>query len=578
MKVLFFSPFTGIAVHSIPEASVAKSLERAGASIDVLTCGSCFAGQCITLSAYGLTGSNDQARIKRTCTTCTAIGKNLFGSSKTILDMFNQGDLNDQNALIEDQLKGITKDNVYDYVFDGIEFGRLAAYQHMLRFKKNSTSIEDSEWPVFQREVKNCLITYLALKNYSKSYNDPEIVLIYNTLYSVNATARRYFERRGATVYTMHAGPNMHYFYDTLSICKHDAFHWNTSNMNLWPKFRDVPLSQSAISYVEDHFDALFKGKSIFAYAGASDHSRTSAREYFNIKPGKKIVLAAMSSYDENFAGLHCGAFKFIHDEIFPSQIEWVKALIDFAKTRSDLVIIVRIHPRELPNKRENRQSEHSKALFKALTELPENVLVNVPDDQLTIHQVAAVSDLILTAWSSAAIELGLLGMPVLTYTAGWQGFPADLVAIGRTIPEYFEYFDQLIESGWNLERSLKAFRWVALEQYRNCITLNTNLQAKRDLKGLQKLIHRVGHRFFPGILEKNEIATIAQEDAFVKMILNKEENPAIHINLDSGATSESDEKQFVQATLRRIGALAFGPSESWPTGFRKICAPRQKS
>src|SRR5690606_6941171 len=92
-----------------------------------------------------------------------------------------------------------------------------------------------------------------------------------------------------------------------------------------------------------------------------------------------------------------------------------------------DLFLIIRVHPREFPNKRDSLKSDHALELEQTLSELPENVRVNWPSDNISLYDLAQIMDVCLNSWSTAGKEMGTLGIPVVLYSADLVFYPADL-------------------------------------------------------------------------------------------------------------------------------------------------------
>ena len=86
--------------------------------------------------------------------------------------------------------------------------------------------------------------------------------------------------------------------------------------------------------------------------------------------------------------------------------MDWIRALVRYVARREDLCLIIRVHPREFPNKREMVLSEHAKMLQVALSELPDNVKVNWPTDKVSLYDLANITDAFANAWSSAGKEM----------------------------------------------------------------------------------------------------------------------------------------------------------------------------
>src|SRR5262249_27070023 len=149
---------------------------------------------------------------------------------------------------------------------------------------------------------------------------------------------------------------------------------------------------------------------------------------------------------------------------LFKTQIDWLQFLLSFLAERSDLFLIVRIHPREFPNKREQVQSHHARRLKEALSQLPANVAVNWPSDGISMYDLVDQTDMFLNSWSSVGKEMSLLGIPVVIYSPELPFYPQDLNYCGFTVKEYVHAIEQALDDGWSFERSRRAYRWSALE------------------------------------------------------------------------------------------------------------------
>src|SRR5262249_38520391 len=150
----------------------------------------------------------------------------------------------------------------------------------------------------------------------------------------------------------------------------------------------------------------------------------------------------------------------------------WIRALIDWIRTKPDRFLLVRVHPREFPNKRDRKKSEHAEALERELATLPPNVRVNWPTDELSIYDVAEQADVFLNAWSSAGKEMTLLGLPVVIFCPEVLQYPAELNYVGTTRDSYFAAIETALRDGWSFEHTRAAFRWCVLELVRGLASI----------------------------------------------------------------------------------------------------------
>jgi hypothetical protein len=152
---------------------------------------------------------------------------------------------------------------------------------------------------------------------------------------------------------------------------------------------------------------------------------------------------------------------------LFATQIEWIRALVEWIRDRPDRFLLLRVHPREFPNKRERVKSEHARMLEKALVALPPNVRVNWPADELSLYDIAEHADVFLNAWSSAGKEMALLGRPVVVYCPSLLMYAPAINYVGETKEAYFAAIEAALRDGWRFENIRKAYRWCAVEYVR---------------------------------------------------------------------------------------------------------------
>lgn len=572
MKILFFSPFARIIQHSIAEATILSELRRAGHETLAINCGKVFEGQCVTLDALGLQNAN-QSVISKTCRECVACGKSLFPDAIDLSELL-AAKREEVKYKIKDAIIGLNQDNFMEFHFRGLPIGRLAAYQHMIHFKKFTEQITGGEWPKFIREVENCLIVLFALEEFSRrsSFN-PDIVFTYNSLYSVNAVFCEFFASKGAKVYSLHASANLHHFLDTMLLMPKNSFEY-LNRLKSTFKENCVKLKNSDIKYVFSHFKELAMGRSVFAYSKNIDHTSTpDIRSYFKIKSDSKLILAAMSSYDERFSGEYCGHLAKSTDAIFPTQIEWIRWLVDWASRRNDVHLVIRLHPREFPNKREGIQSHHSLLVLESLRDLPSNVSLNVPADNLSLYDIAREVDVALTAWSSVGKELMLLGIPLVLYTADSQWFPASLARCARNTSEYEQMIADALESGWSIANSMGVLKWLVFEMCHNTFELTTRLSPARKIRFINQ-VYRVFNKFFgPAFQVKRRIGRIVNPELFLSALETGKLRSQL-LNLSTTDNPASD-LAVTRRQLHTLGSIMFGSnSTKWPSKFSQILEP----
>jgi hypothetical protein len=281
----------------------------------------------------------------------------------------------------------------------------------------------------------------------------------------VNAVWRALADARGIPVFVVHAGPNLAHRLQSVIVARDSTTLAMYRLVAAWRSQACWPSTPAELAAVTDHFSEVLRGTNVFAYSAPKAHA--DWRHRFGIKPAQKLLVATMSSYDEYVAARAIGEQPGESGLVFPTQIEWIRAVVDWVRSRPELFLLVRVHPREFPNKREGVKSQHAEMLERELVDLPANVGVNWPTDQLSLYDIAEHADVVLNAWSSAGKEMALLGRPVVVYCPSLLMYAPEINDVGETRASYFAAIETALREGWSFERIRMAYRWCAAEYVR---------------------------------------------------------------------------------------------------------------
>lgn len=439
MKIISFCSYPAQWSFALPEAIVASALQKNGHEVLFITPGKEFVGKSDMVNEHILRKEFE-----------------LPGYTLTSV-------LTDQNREeIASLLGGLHKGNFETLVINDIAIGKLALYEFLLHRKKTNLVLTDEEWHTCIPHLRNTLISFFACRNILMR-EQPDRLLVWNVLYSENHVWKQYAAQKGIPTYFLHNGTNLSDIHDTLIIAKNDPFYCTDALKQLWSAVKDVPVAGASLQYVTDHFLELLRGQHFFVYSAPKSAQIVSIRKVFGIKNDQKILVATMSSYDEMFAAQYVGARAVPHHLLFALQAEWIEALLEYVRTRDDLFLIIRVHPREFPNKREGVKSEHATMLEQKFRDLPQNARINWPAENLSLYDVAGEADVFLNGWSSTGVEMSLLGIPVVIYAPDLINYPADLNYVGQTRAEYFHNIERALQDGWSYEKIKSTYRWLAL-------------------------------------------------------------------------------------------------------------------
>jgi len=446
MKMLSFSSYTAIWFSSFPEAIIAYEMQRKNHEVVYITPGKEFAGKSNII--------NENILRKEFCLSGYQLGSVLSSRDR---------------QEIRSIMNRINQNNFEKLIIDGINIGKIALYEVLISSKKINAHFTKAEWRMCLAEIQSTLTSFYACRKILKKEN-PDILIVYNALYSVNRVWVEYAKLHRITPYFLACGGNLSDMSDTILIAKNHSIYYSKHLKNLWAKFQKTPISKKMVQYVTNHYLELLKAKNPLVYSSPRSTNEVNIRNFFNIRDNQKILTATMSSYDELFSAQYTGAWDKPKNSIFHSQEEWIRNLIKYVQNRKDLFLLIRVHPREFPNNRNAKKSEHIKILKSIFSDLPPNIKVNWPRDLISVYDLAEVTSVFLNAWSSVGVEMSLLGIPVVIYSDELVSYPSSLNYLAKTKQDYFSQIELALKDGWSYSKIKQTYRWLALNYARTTL------------------------------------------------------------------------------------------------------------
>lgn len=560
MKVLFFAPHSALWVHAFPEALVAQTLTSAGHDVLYIGCGGEYQRYCIPMNAQGLTAVSETSDRESVCRRCkdlrNIIVKDFRFRATDVRELLDHND----RASVDKILSNVDRANYLDLKHHGVAAGIVALYESLLHHKKLSLEFSPEEWREYLIALSNTLLTITAMNRLFEKERFDSIV-VYNALYSVNRAACLVAERLGMRSIFLHAGGNLANRLQTLMVSEGHTFRFLKEMKNRWPEFATRPCPPEVANLVTNHFIELIDGQHFLAYSAVKEGSSSSIRQRYAIPADAKLLVATMSSYDERLAAEAVGVIHSPTNLLFPRQVDWIRALVDHVRDRPDLFLLIRVHPREFPNKREGRKSEHASLLEEVFEHLPVNARINWPADRLSLYDLAEEADVFLNAWSSVGKEMALLGLPVVIYSRELVLYPPELNFISEDRQGYFAKIDEAIASGWSLDRVKVMYRWYALEFHYALVDIcdGFSRQEGRRLTFFAKIVNRLRRMRDPYYLERSELRRrkpVLREAAKIQTIILDGHSSPIASAIANRKDNTSLESEHMEV-VRQLGRLA---------------------
>src|SRR5437868_227581 len=425
VRVVCFSPNDAVWRWTLPQAQFLEALQQRGDEIVYVYCDREYSSFCMSMASSGVRFSDDAETKKAVCDKCvlqSELVRSRFGFAGRSLRSF----LNAADIEFADQLsREGSIHELYDHIEHGLSIGRLALYETIIQTKSISEDLSPEAQRFYRSNFRNTLISVRASKTMLDELK-PDIGISYHTAYAYNRAFQRVFEAANIPVWFLNASFNVAELDTHLIAAKSDPEFLFRKMLEDWPRFENLACADEDVASAADHLFALMRGGG-FGYSNSMQRGTAGVLEKLGCSPGKKVAAALLSSYDELLAAGLAGFGWSTQNQVFSTQIEWVQWLFEFARSRPDIHLVVRVHPREFAVNGKGGRSEHSYLLEAAFADKPENASINLPLDGIALYDLLMEVDAALIAWTSAGMDAGMLGVPVVTYAGDVLLFPRQL-------------------------------------------------------------------------------------------------------------------------------------------------------
>jgi hypothetical protein len=462
---MFFSPFANIWEHTFPEALVAESFSQQSIEVSYLRCNGMLQEHCVAMSAAGVGPEASLRTRQQVCTACVKrrdLVTRELGLPADILDTWIDDEIRER---VERTIAELPRDGWTKLEIDGIPLGRYAAYEAWINNKLVDDNLDDRVWAIYLGQLRNTLLTYWASVRVL-AVEKPDVVIVYNDHYGVNHAFCAAARRAGIASYTIHGGHHMVRRGETLSILSSDHTMEDIFRSSAWKAYESQPIGAAEVDLVGTHLTGLFAANSAFAYSSELRGTGSDElRSRLGVAPGASVLLAPMSSEDELFGLRLIDAVPrtLVDHSLFADQFDWVNYLFTYARAHPDKHLVLRLHPRMFPNKRESVLSPIVSRVMALRADAPRNVTFNMPDDGIGLYDLMQIVDVLLNFRSSVGAELSSVGIPVVVpANSDFYTYPGGINRVGHSLEEYSAAIDAALAEGWSLENSRRAFRWFA--------------------------------------------------------------------------------------------------------------------
>lgn len=464
--VIVFAPFAGVKLHARLERRVAEALHFAGANVLFISCSGLLNSRCVVMESMELDPGTSDAERRAICAACARTATQLDDRVPSRLTKTDIASLLDQEAAgtATRVLSAFHQAPSPDFEWEGVPLGAFWCYETILKYKSEERS---PQFLAHLEEVARSGSLAFAVAQRLAQSSSATAVLVHSSQYGVNRSFVYPFVEYGASVYTFYNAGQYSRWEEGFRIERVGPNGVTVRHTTPQEVARQWPLVATELDGLKTWTDDRVGQRGAHTYSTARTHQSASAvRVAFGID-NRPVVVAFSSSPDERHAGstaqlLHEGAPPFDPLEHY----RFAQLVSDTARVNPETTFLYRLHPRLAANRRDSRRSPHLDKLI-ALVESPDrpsNLILNSPEQEVSLYELAMIADVGLNWSSSAGLEFLMLGIPVVgVLETPVSAYPPDLnfEQVAGDVTLLSKALREAVGSDWSVDTMRAAARWV---------------------------------------------------------------------------------------------------------------------
>jgi hypothetical protein len=461
---MFLSPEAGLEPFHASQVMLAKTLDEAGHAAVVLSCDGLLPMCTVKFSTRTEPtswGNTENA----VCVACRA-ARHKTSDDYELLEIGLESLLGTHDRDLIEGVVGRFEKTPWAAEYDDIEFGTTCLAEVLRDRRKHAVEELDArDVALLAGLLRSSLAIYLALQKLSVRFNLHQ--LAYFGEYAYWQAPQVFAARKGIGLLALSHGYHRDIDRRLLSIRPRHYMVHAFEQIDDWKKYSGHPIAPEVVGEIAD--GALFR---LTNQGGASNYSPTWSQESekvfeeLGLSRERRTLVAYPSSHDE-FVCIS-GQLKALgfaypdRPQPFADQETWLRELVGWVSKRSDLQLIVRMHPRMGVGHRHSTISSDYRKLKEAFAVLPPNVVVLWPESKVSSYTIAEFADAALISWSSMGLELARFGVPIVAAFQRIGLMPiSDFIAFDEKTDKYFTAVEAAVNQRATLAQIAEAFRWT---------------------------------------------------------------------------------------------------------------------
>jgi hypothetical protein len=282
---------------------------------------------------------------------------------------------------------------------------------------------DTSDWrvvSVYRGFLFSAALVATGIQNFLKK-NRIDSAVVFNGRQSITRVALELFQQRGIRVLTterpeyerghLNVKPNAH----CMSLAPFKA---------LWSTWAQVPLTRASLQATLKWLVQRRYGANLAWIPYNTSWVRNSSlRARLNLSRDKHLLALFTSSMDELAADPE-------RQGPYDSQIEWVREVVDWVRNRTDVEMVIKVHPNLGGNSYIGKAVDELRTYEEMKLTLPRNVRMVMPEDSINAYQLTDEADIGLTFGSTIGLEMAMLGKPVILASRALYEYGSQILTV----------------------------------------------------------------------------------------------------------------------------------------------------
>jgi hypothetical protein len=407
-KVAILAPY-GLYEPAIRATAVSvQALRARGAEVALLVCDRALPA-CETTCVLDYEDDEDFLRGVRpkVCDPCHSTIKEAARTFQTAglqLSAYSSSELQEEAREVAESYAGSSLAEIYDCSWHGIDIGQIVE-PSLYRFYLRGTLRDTEQVRAVARRYLRAGIEMIGMLDRFIGDWGPDVLVLHAPVYLIQATALAVSKARGLRSVSWEVG-----YRSSSVMASHKGDYVREMRFDASASW-DRPLSEREARALDIYLDGRQRGAmDALTHHPSPIEGREPVLAATGLKAGEKLVSL--------FTNVVWDAQVYAPKTLFRGPVEWMIETLRHVVGTPGVRYVVRVHPAEVKIPFVLTQERMDDQIHAAFPELPENLVVIPPEDDLSSYSLAAASD--LTVMYSSTIGLETMAMGIPTVVAGY--------------------------------------------------------------------------------------------------------------------------------------------------------------